>query len=125
MQKSVYYSDATTFMGVRTDGVAVTGTEVAYSKKFGPEGSTGFAYTTRWTGTPTGTLILQVSNKAYPLESSDADWDTDANNPTDPAGSASGASAELADRRSKWYRFKYTNSSGSGNLFAYITTEGG
>lgn len=70
-----------------------------------------------WTGTPTGTFIIQVSND-------NTTWGT--LSPTSPStisagGSASDAEISLNQLPWKYLRVKYTRSSGTGTLQGYIT----
>lgn len=67
-----------------------------------------------WTGTPTGTIQVMVSNSGinfYALTF----------NPvlTQPAGSAGGYFIDLTQLASKYVMVQYTNSSGSGTLTVY------
>lgn len=80
-----------------------------------------------WTGTPTGTFIIQVSNKPAPVESTDTDWTTLslAVAITQPAGSASNDFVDLSTLPARWARPKYTNASGTGNIQAWCTAKGG
>lgn len=102
-----------------TNGVAVTGTNTYYSKMFGGFNRLGYDLQVVWTGTPTGTLTLQVSDKPNPDETTDTDWVTTTETTmTNPAGSA--AQFRVAFLTSPGHkRLKYVNSSGSGTLFAY------
>lgn len=67
-----------------------------------------------WTGTPTGTISVLVSNSGvnfYALSS-----------PTisQPSGSASGTTVQLNQLPFKYMMLSYTNASGSGTLTAFI-----
>jgi len=63
-----------------------------------------------WTGTPTGTLFLQVSNDG-------TTWSTTAEVfGANPAGGASNTSETWFGNGYKQARISYTNASGSGNL---------
>lgn len=67
-----------------------------------------------WTGTPTGTFEIMVSNSGvnfYALTFNPA--------LAQPAGSASGYDINLTQLSSKYIMLKYTNASGSGNLTVY------
>lgn len=104
----------------KTNGVAVSSTTTYYSKMWGGFGSDAYDLQVVWTGTPTGTLTLQVSDKPNPDESSDTDWVTTTETTmTNPAGSAS--SFRVAKDVSPGHkRLKYVNASGSGTLYAYV-----
>lgn len=112
-------TDANDSGAPRTDGLAVTGTSTYYSKMFGGFGASKYDLQVRWTGTPTGTFTLQVSDKANPDESTDTDWTTTTETTVvNPAGSAS--SFRVASITSPGHkRLKYVNASGSGVLYAY------
>ena len=105
--------------GFYTDGVAASSTNVYYSKvmKPSPEGLLGF--TLESTGTLTGAFVLQVSDEMRPDETTDTDWDTVTWTATDPAGSATKKKYELAGKRGRFYRIKYTNASGTGLIKGY------
>lgn len=102
-----------------TNGKAVSGTSTYYSKMFGGDNSVAYDLQVVWTGTPTGTLTLQVSDKPNPDETSDTDWVTTTETTmTNPAGSAS--SFRVAkDASPGKKRLKYVNASGTGTLYAY------
>lgn len=65
-----------------------------------------------WTGTPTGTLKVLVSNDGTNYT------DIGATIPTQPAGSASSTFIPLYATCAKWMKLQYTNASGSGTLSA-------
>lgn len=103
-----------------TDGTAVTGTNTYYSKMFGGFGAIGYDLMVKWTGTPTGTLTLQVSDKPNPDETNDNDWVTTTETAmTNPAGSASAFRVATITSPGK-KRLKYVNASGSGSMYAYV-----
>ena len=103
-----------------SDGKAVSSTNTYYSKMFGGFGASKYDLQVFWTGTPTGTFTLQVSDKPNPDESSDADWTTTTETTVvNPAGSAS--NFRVASITSPGHkRLKYVNASGSGTLTAYV-----
>lgn len=104
----------------RRNGVAVSSTNVYYSKMFGASGSAGYDLQVAWTGTPTGTIVLQVSDKENPVESTDTDWVASTEiTVTSPAGSASGFRVAFMASPGK-KRLKYTNASGTGVLTASV-----
>jgi hypothetical protein len=97
-------------------GVAVSSTNTYYSKK--ASGSMELSLQMEWTGTPTGAITIQGSNRAEPDETTDDDWFTitPTTAPASPAGSASATFGEVNDVNCKWKRVKYVNASGSGTL---------
>lgn len=104
----------------KTNGVAVSSTTTYYSKMWGGTNSTAYDLQVTWTGTPTGTLTLQVSNKPNPDESTDADWVTTTEGAmVNPAGSASGFRVAVNGSHGK-KRLKYVNASGSGVLYGFV-----
>lgn len=106
----------------RTEGVAVSSTNTYYSKMWSGESTDSYDIQVSWTGTPTGTLTLQVSNKENPVESTDADWVTSTEiTVTNPAGSASGFRQACTGSPAYRKRLKYVNASGSGTLYAWVT----
>lgn len=105
-----------------SDGVAVSSTNTYYSKMWTGEDSYGYDLMVSWTGTPTGTLTLWVSDKLNPDEANDNDWvQTTETTMVNPAGSASKFRVATATSPAYRKRLKYVNSSGSGSLFAYVT----
>lgn len=123
VNKSVYVTRSTDFMGTQTEGVAVSSTStyysLAWSSEYGTKGSVGIF----WTGTPTGALTLWFSDKAKPSLTDDTDWHQDTSESfTDPAGSASKTGDNWSNANAKWWRLKYVNAGGSGVLSAFITT---
>lgn len=104
-----------------TNGKAVSGTDTYYSKMWGGFGADAYDLQVFWTGDPTGTFTLQVSNKPNPVESTDADWTTSTEiTVVNPAGSASGFRVAKGDSPGK-KRLKYVNASGSGTMTGYAT----
>lgn len=71
-----------------------------------------------WTGTPTGTLSVLVSNSGI-------NWPSLTFNPiiTQPAGSASTIAINLNQIPFKYMMLSYTNASGSGTLTAYAQSK--
>lgn len=117
---SIFYTYDT--YGLKSEGVAVSGTTTYYSKAWGAAGSTGQAMQLEWTGTPTGTFTLWWSSKPNPSMTDDADWiqDTDFA-PVNPAGSASSFGDNAAIMNANLKRIKYVNASGSGTLKGWVT----
>lgn len=69
-----------------------------------------------WTGTPTGTLVIDYSIDGVTYFSGAAI--------ADPAGSASDAAASIVDFAYRYIRVKYTNASGTGVLNVWAVAKG-
>lgn len=106
-----------------TDGVAVSGANTYYSATFTGSNRAQWTAQVFWTGTPTGTLTVQWSDKPNPDETTDNDWFTDAATfSSSPAGAAgSGAAHPGANTADMGYRhrIKYVNASGTGVLTGF------
>lgn len=81
----------------------------------------------KWSG-GTGTLSYEVSNN-YDRQANTGDWtelSAAAFSPslTHPAGSASSTTVRIPDCDVEWVRVKYTRTSGSGNLEAWVKGKG-
>src|SRR5688572_15686365 len=86
----IYTTHATDAVGTMTDGVAVSSTTTYYSALISGNQSDGMGIHLQWTGTPTGTFTLWMSDKAKPSLADDADWVEDTSfSPSNPAGSPS------------------------------------
>lgn len=108
------------------DNVAVSSTNTYYSGVFGGSDFFVWGLHFQWTGTPTGTFTLWKSNKPNPSLADDADWVQDTSiTLTNPAGAASKAGNEVGNCGFKFYRIKYVNASGSGNLWLYVHAKTG
>lgn len=103
------------------NAVAVSSTTVYYSDPTNLRNCSQAAYQLLWTGTPTGTFVVQVSNVPKPALGTDTDWKelVLAVAITQPAGSATGDYIDLTPLPFLWVRLKYTNGSGSGAITAY------
>lgn len=110
------YRDATTLL----EGVDVSSTTTYRGTPTDIRNWTSISYDLSWTGTPTGTFTVWVTNKDVPDLTSDADWKqlslTTAI--TQPAGTASGDIVDITDIPYKWIRPKYVNASSTGRIFA-------
>lgn len=107
-----------------TEGIAVTGTNTYYSKMWSGSNKALEGGYVLWTGTPTGTLTMQASNKPNPDETSDVDWtplDSIVLTPQ-PAGSAGSTPLANSSPFSLFYRHrvKYVNASGNGVLTGWV-----
>lgn len=110
----------------RADGVAVSSTNTYYSKMWSGGDSVSYSLQVMWTGTPTGTFTLQVSNKPNPIESTDADWVTSTEvTVVNPAGSASQFLVSTVNSPHMKKRLKYVNASGSGTITGFVTVPHG
>lgn len=122
--RAVYkmFTTETTTTGARyvAEGVAASSTDTYYSKKFaiGDDNAIGFSLET--TGTLTGTFTLWLSDEPNPSLANDTDWEQDASwAPTNPAAGVSYTKYDITDRKGKWWRIKYVNASGTGNLLGW------
>ncbi len=125
-QKLFVTPSATDSAAPYTNSVAVTGANTYYSKMWSGGDSVAYSIQVVWTGTPTGTFTLQVSDKPNPIETTDADWVTSTEvavvNPTGAAGQfliSTTASPHMKKR------LKYVNSAGSGVLTGYAVVPHG
>lgn len=113
--------DAFDISAVARIGTAVTGTNTYRSQVTDLQGVKNPSYQLFWTGTPTGVFVVQGSNRAKRDDTTDADWTTPV--PLDrpivqPAGGASNDFVDLSGFPFRFVRIKYTNTSGTGNIFA-------
>lgn len=109
-----------------TTGVAVSGASTYYSKMWSGGDSAAYSIQVVWTGTPTGTFTLQVSDKPNPIETSDADWVTSTEVAVvNPAGAAGQflVSTTVSPHMKK--RLKYVNSAGSGTITGFAVVPHG
>lgn len=74
----------------------------------------------KWTGTPTGTLVVQVS-----LDPTNLGWQTVTFSPTpdQPAGTSGSDYFTLNQTAAAYVRLVYTRVSGTGNLYAKIAAK--
>lgn len=102
---------------------AMSGTNTITSQVFDCRSLEGFAFQPTWTGTPTGTLEMEVSLDYQPNNGDPGSaplnpgtWFTFAGFPNNPAGSASNTYAGFYATCTAWCRLSYTNSTGTGVL---------
>lgn len=120
---SIYTTTDSGASGRTADGVAVSGATTYYSAPISGNKTDGMGLHLQWTGTPTGTFTLWMSDKPHPSLTDDADWVQDTGfSPTNPAGSASKMRDDTSNAKAKWKRVKYVNSGGSGVLYGWATT---
>lgn len=104
-------------------GVAASGTSVYYSDMW--FGETGWGLTANTTGTLTGLWTLWKADKMNPTLADDTDWVDVSTHAdfveTNPAGAVSKWQVSSTLLRSRRFRLKYTNVSGTGTLFADVT----
>jgi hypothetical protein len=117
---------------------AMASTNVLTSPGWKLHGARNVSVQAVWTGTPTGTFTFQVTDHPMPYldelgratpvttttDNTAATWTT-LTNPTaftalQPAGSATNAEFGFADVGGGFFRVKYTNSSGTGTLDAWM-----
>lgn len=109
-----------------TKSVAVTGANTYYSKMWSGGDSVSYSLHVVWTGTPTGTFTLQVSNKPNPNEANDTDWVTSTEVVVvNPAGSASQFLVSTTASPHMKKRLKYVNSASSGTITGFVTVPHG
>lgn len=92
----------------------MTGTSTIYTNIIGLRQMDNVGIELNWTGTPTGTFQVMVSNSGinfYPLTFNPA--------LSQPVGSAGGYVIQLGPIAFQYYFIQYTNSSGSGTCSAY------
>lgn len=113
-------ADAT---GIRTAGIAVTGTNTYYSDVWSGKFADVWDIMLQWTGTPTGTFTLWATDKGDPGLADDSDWVQETSfTPTNPAGAAGKMRDNAANATGRKWRLKYVNSAGSGTLFGWANT---
>ncbi len=97
-----------------TAGV-MTGTNTIWSNIIGLQQMDVTGIEVAWTGTPTGTLSVLVSNSGI-------NWPALTFNPTlvQPSGSASSIFIQLSPIGASEFYLKYVNASGSGTITAYL-----
>lgn len=105
---------------MQVNGVAVNGTSMGASittdaVKMEWEDNAGIHV--KWTGTPTGTLSVEVN-----LDPDNLDWQAITFTPTpdQPGGSSGGDFFDVYGTAAAWIRLKYTRVSGTGALYAKI-----
>jgi hypothetical protein len=86
--------------------------------------SYGVSITASYTGSPTGTLDLQVSNENSPIGSiSEGSWE-DVSLSADAVSSAGNTTWNIPGAYFRWARIKYTRTSGTGSLDVVFTAKG-
>lgn len=121
-----------------SENIAVTGTVTYYSAPISLRDCWVLGVQAIWTGTPTGTLTLEVSNDRRVQEY----WEQQQNHassgvagtwtvpatggtfPASPAGSASSVVESFGNLGYSYARIKYVNASGSGNLKVFLGAKG-
>lgn len=105
------------------DGVAASSTSVYYSDVW--KGDVDFGLTVETTGTLTGTWTLWASDNPAASATDDTHWVDSSTHAdfveTNPAGSTTKWRVNSVLIRAGKLRLKYTNASGTGNIFAYVT----
>jgi hypothetical protein len=100
---------------------AVSTAADAYSEPISLNRDSTFSLQVEWTGTPTGVLKLEFSNKQNPASGVSSDWVTDTayTFPANPAGGASNTFEQWSGAGSAWVRLWYDRTSGTGTMTAY------
>lgn len=105
----------------------MSGTNVLTSTPMSLRHIDNIALQAQWTGTPTGTFAIQVSNDYQPprtpgstVPANAGTWFTITPGLTNPAGAAASDRKTFADLPDAWIRLVYTNASGAGTLNAYL-----
>jgi hypothetical protein len=106
---------------VLTNGV-MTGTATLTSQITEIRGFDNISYEADFTGTPTGTFSVQVSNSYDPVTNPNATFVILPLSPTPVASGSSGVvGIDINQSGFKWIKLVYTNTSGSGTLNAYVS----
>lgn len=103
-------------VGFYLPSVAVSGALTYYSNLMQPNEEGLLGFTLEFTGTPTGTATLWVTDKPNPNLANDDDWEASATAITDPAGAAFKDKYSIPNTRCRFARIKYVNSAGSGTI---------
>lgn len=125
MNYSIYTTRSTTDSNApAVGGVAVSGTNTYYSDAMSGTNADGFGLQLQWTGTPTGTFTLWMSDDEFPNFSSDTDWVQDTSfAPSNPAGAPGNMRDDVANAKARWKRVKYVNASGTGVLKGWMSVQ--
>jgi hypothetical protein len=93
----------------------MTGTTTIYSNIVDISRMDNISFEVAWSGTPTGTLSVLVSNSAV-------NWNALTFSPllAQPAGSAGGLFIDMTQLASKYILLQYVNASGTGSLTAFM-----
>jgi hypothetical protein len=122
--------DQWSFGGTSSATNTMTGTNKITGTPVLIESSHGVSWTMRWTGTPTGTFSVEVSNEYDPQTNpSPSDWTQltlTIPSGVNPAGAypAAGSGIDVAPTSFKWIRLCYTNSASTGVLTARCHAKG-
>lgn len=124
MSYSLYNTVPVEAFSNKTEGLAASSTNVYWSQpwKAAPR-DWGLQIVT--TGTLTGTWKLYASERKHPDLTSNTDWVDMSTHAdfveTNPAGAATNWRTSSILLKSEWLRLEYTNASGTGNIFAFVT----
>lgn len=101
---------------------SMTGTSVITSSGQNVQNYDNIGLEVTWTGTPTGTLVIQGSVSAGVKEATTVTYYDLTFNPAlaQPSGSAGGYLINLSGLPYPYIRVKYTNASSTGTLNVYI-----
>ncbi len=109
---------------------SMTGTSVINSDSFWVGHAFGYCVQARWTGTPNGTIKLQVSiDGVEPTvgnsnEPTISNWEDLADSSYSITGSAGSYMWNVNEVNYRWVRVVYTNSSSTGTLNVEYSTKG-
>lgn len=95
---------------VQMNAQAVSSTSVYTTSALDISSFQSFSYQAVWTGTPTGAILVLVSNDGVNFK------DLGASVSPNPSGSADGTMIHCYGVPAKWAKLQYTNASGSGTL---------
>lgn len=99
---------------------AMTGAATCTSTIVDVRGFDNIGLQANWTGTPTGTFYVDVSEDYNPNTGNAGLWNTLAVTLTAPAGSASHAYLDAIQTAAAYIRVRYVNSASTGVLNVYL-----
>lgn len=103
-----------------TKGCAMTGTATCTSSVVSVQGFDNIALQANYSGTPTGTFFVDVSEDYNANTGNAGTWTTLPVTLTAPTGSAGVSYMDVNQTGAAYIRVRYTNSGGSGTLNVYL-----